>query len=342
MLDHPLFKTEKDKYLGDHNLDKKDSFFHNPVSKEQSETFNAFKNKEQSEIFNTFKGKDFKDGFSPFSNPENQNQNVNNKEEITPNIKNDGEKIKEIIEETNDNKKEENNFEKEKKEKEREILLVCFEKLAEVLDKQKKYRVAHALHKTCLIINPFCDQFESPHFHSILNPNWRDPFKMENKEKGLEIEKIVILNPLQSNNHLEFTKVLINRHLLLLETQKKKIGEFDRSLVPVLIKIGFWKSLVGNFDEAEKFYQKAISIDSRIYGPESLQVANLIIPLAHLYERKRHFKTAINLYQKSLKIKQSILGVGHLHVGNYIFLSIFFSSFHLSIQNHKKKRIDSS
>lgn len=67
----------------------------------------------------------------------------------------------------------------------------------------------------------------------------------------------------------------------------------------------------GKFAFAENYYQKAMAINEKNCGKESLEVAQNLHNLAIVYSAKLKYDEAEQLYQMSLAIKEKHLGTEH-------------------------------
>lgn len=67
----------------------------------------------------------------------------------------------------------------------------------------------------------------------------------------------------------------------------------------------------GKYAFAEDHYKRALAINEKIFGKESLEVARNLYNLAVLCSAKARFDEAESFYSKSLTIKEKLLGVNH-------------------------------
>jgi tetratricopeptide (TPR) repeat protein len=67
----------------------------------------------------------------------------------------------------------------------------------------------------------------------------------------------------------------------------------------------------GKYAFAEDHYKRALAINEKLFGNESLEVARNLYNLAVLYSAKSRFDEAEPLYAKSLTIKEKLLGANH-------------------------------
>lgn len=67
----------------------------------------------------------------------------------------------------------------------------------------------------------------------------------------------------------------------------------------------------GKYAFAENYYQKALEINEKNCGADSLEVAQNLHNLAIVYSAKLRCDEAENMYQRSLAIKEKHLGVDH-------------------------------
>ncbi|MBX9770466.1 MAG: tetratricopeptide repeat protein [Candidatus Obscuribacterales bacterium] len=67
----------------------------------------------------------------------------------------------------------------------------------------------------------------------------------------------------------------------------------------------------GKYAFAENYYQKAMAINEKNCGADSLEVAQNLHNLAIVYSAKLRYDEAERLYQRSLAIKEKRLGVEH-------------------------------
>ena len=69
-----------------------------------------------------------------------------------------------------------------------------------------------------------------------------------------------------------------------------------------------------HYPEAEKLYQRALSIQEQLLGPEHPNVATSLNGLANLYYEQGKYAEAESLYQRTLLIREQQLGPDHLDV----------------------------
>lgn len=68
----------------------------------------------------------------------------------------------------------------------------------------------------------------------------------------------------------------------------------------------------GKYGFAENYYQKALAINEKNCGADSLEVAQNLHNLAIVYSAKLRYDEAESLYQRSLAIKEKHLGSEHI------------------------------
>jgi tetratricopeptide (TPR) repeat protein len=77
----------------------------------------------------------------------------------------------------------------------------------------------------------------------------------------------------------------------------------------------------GKYAFAESHYEKALQINKKIYGEESLECARNIYNLAVTKSASQHFEEACELYKQSLSLKERLLGRDHAdlkaHIAQY-------------------------
>jgi len=64
----------------------------------------------------------------------------------------------------------------------------------------------------------------------------------------------------------------------------------------------------GRYDEARPYYQQALDLRAKLYGPDHLEVALSLNNLAAVPYEQGKFEEAVALYQRSLEIRQRVLG----------------------------------
>jgi tetratricopeptide (TPR) repeat protein len=73
-----------------------------------------------------------------------------------------------------------------------------------------------------------------------------------------------------------------------------------------------------HYDEAERFYQKALSLNKKIFGDEHRSVAATLYEIGVLYFRQGKYEDAEKLYLRALAIFEKILGDQPYYILNYI------------------------
>lgn len=76
----------------------------------------------------------------------------------------------------------------------------------------------------------------------------------------------------------------------------------------LLYRIGAYLYNLAAYSEAETFYQNALEICEKVYGPEYLGLATVLKSLADLYEKQSKFAAAEVHYQRAMELRKKVLG----------------------------------
>ena len=293
ILSSPLFK-DKRKYLTSKTLQENENLLYNTKRKQEKPPFDTSKVGIYHNLQQTTKTE------------EKGNVKQRDKER-----ENESEKKSES-EGENESEKESTQLSDSEK-YERDLMHLSCSNFAELLDKQKKHKLALAMHRSSLLLKEEFQYASNPHFHTILNKPFRDP--LLSHSPTTPFINYLSLHPFQQTWQLEHFQQQIIDLSSTLERMRNNMGRFHRSLVSYLLQIGFLRSCCGQFEAAEDYYQQAISIESRVFGSQSVQVANIVVALAHLFERRGQNKLALEFMEKAFEMKRKVLGSSHLHVG---------------------------
>jgi tetratricopeptide (TPR) repeat protein len=100
-------------------------------------------------------------------------------------------------------------------------------------------------------------------------------------------------------------------HALLCATwiEQEQISTPEAALL--LNAAGYYLNERGRYREVEPLYQRALAIDTAVYGPEHPDVATDLNNLAELYRAQGKYEQAVPLYQRALAIREQQLGAQH-------------------------------
>lgn len=116
------------------------------------------------------------------------------------------------------------------------------------------------------------------------------------------------------NKKPQFAEWCYQRALLIYE---KLLGQDHPDFIRFLTSFAEFYKNQGQYDKAEKLYQRAVSITDRI-NPSDLFHAPVYSLFGELYERKGDFKSAEPLYHRALAIAEKTKGSEHRDVVFYL------------------------
>ncbi|NKB81723.1 MAG: tetratricopeptide repeat protein [Nitrospirales bacterium] len=90
--------------------------------------------------------------------------------------------------------------------------------------------------------------------------------------------------------------------------------EQDPQRAMTLNNMGAVHERLGEYEEAEVQYRRALTIVERIQGPEHPDLVLALNNLASLYEHQEHMHKAEPLRRRALMILENVLGTGHPHL----------------------------
>lgn len=93
---------------------------------------------------------------------------------------------------------------------------------------------------------------------------------------------------------------------------EKLHGPANREIANISLKIGDALRQLGDHDEAEEYYKRALQIFERSFGQRNLKVANCLGKLADLYFYQNKLGQAETLYWRALEITQAAWGTDNL------------------------------
>ena len=81
----------------------------------------------------------------------------------------------------------------------------------------------------------------------------------------------------------------------------------------------------GKLDEAEQMYNDSLEINLKVFGEDSLDVANMQKNIADVKEARGQYDEAVEMYNDVVKIQERVLGHEHLDVAaTYNKYDLFF------------------
>ena len=83
----------------------------------------------------------------------------------------------------------------------------------------------------------------------------------------------------------------------------------------LLIALADYTNYRGRYEEAESFYNYAIEVRKKIYGPNHPEVGTCLTNLAVLYFRQGRYEESATLFKKDIDIQEQAFGAGHPNVG---------------------------
>lgn len=95
----------------------------------------------------------------------------------------------------------------------------------------------------------------------------------------------------------------------------------ERNFVQVLEMTAYSQAVKGEFDKAEKRYQRAVESSEKLYGKDALETAKSLSKLADLYQAKSDYEKASPLLLRALEIKNQEKSTGNNEIDE-IFESV--------------------
>ncbi|HZR43963.1 MAG TPA: tetratricopeptide repeat protein [Ktedonobacteraceae bacterium] len=84
---------------------------------------------------------------------------------------------------------------------------------------------------------------------------------------------------------------------------------------------------VAHYREAERMYEKALTMLEMVHGPEHLEIAMTLSNLAQLLGIQRKYEQAVSVYEKALHMREGILGPEHPDVASILdHLALLYSN----------------
>lgn len=97
--------------------------------------------------------------------------------------------------------------------------------------------------------------------------------------------------------------------LALIEAQKT--GKDDLNLAATLNNIAELQRLTGKYSEAEKSYQRSLSIKEKLLGSNNITVSKTLGNIGNLYFHEKRYEEAEKYFRRALAIDQKVLGKDH-------------------------------
>ncbi len=113
----------------------------------------------------------------------------------------------------------------------------------------------------------------------------------------------------------------------LLRIKLNKFGKYHKKTVIALLKLADSTYAIGEEDKSILLYERAISINNRIHGEDSLENASIFSLLGNIYFAMDNQDEALKYYKKALNIRQKELGELHpLTASSNHELGFFYAS----------------
>jgi CHAT domain-containing protein len=104
-----------------------------------------------------------------------------------------------------------------------------------------------------------------------------------------------------------------------LTKSRKELGEENDVTAQAYHWVAYFMQVNNQFGEAEKLWLKALEIDEKLHGKESLKTTRRLNMLGNYYREKGDFARARELLLRALAIREEKLGKEHLDTGSVLY-----------------------
>lgn len=101
---------------------------------------------------------------------------------------------------------------------------------------------------------------------------------------------------------------------MALEKAEINFGPEDATVASSLNNLGYFHKTLKEYDQAENYYKRCLTIRKKLYGEDHPSVGTSINNLASLYYMKGDYKKSESLFKEALEIWEKVLGPEHPNV----------------------------
>lgn len=122
----------------------------------------------------------------------------------------------------------------------------------------------------------------------------------------------------------------------LLRLTEAKYGTDDVEVTAALTNLGLARQALGEYTEAKKLHQRALTIVEKAHGPDHVQVAIALGNLSNTHSALGEYEKARDLQQRVLTIEESAYGPDHIQIAATL---TNLGNAHRGLGEHKEARV---